>query len=115
IDDIAEGVVRVCDLTAAPNPEWSGTKPDPGTSSAPYRLYNIGNHNPVELMHLISTLERELGIEAKKNFLPMQAGDVPATFADVDDLVRDVGFHPATPIEEGIRRFVAWYREHQVG
>ncbi|MCC6872931.1 MAG: NAD-dependent epimerase [Sandaracinaceae bacterium] len=115
IDDIAEGVVRVCDRTAAPNPEWSGQEPDPGTSSAPYRLYNIGNHNPVELMHLISTLERELGVEAKKNFLPMQAGDVPATFADVDDLVRDVGFHPATPIEEGIRRFVAWYREHQVG
>ncbi|MGE0792225.1 MAG: NAD-dependent epimerase [Sandaracinaceae bacterium] len=112
IDDIVEGVVRVTDRVAAPNPEWSGDAPDPGTSRAPYRIYNIGNNQPVELMEMIGAVERALGKTADKEFLPMQPGDVPATFADVDDLVRDVGFKPATPIDVGIGRFVAWYREY---
>lgn len=111
IDDIVEGVVRVTDRVPAGNPAWSGDQPDPGTSRAPYRLYNLGNHAPVELLHLIALLEDALGRRAEKRFLPMQPGDVPATYADVDDLARDVGFHPATPIEEGVRRFVAWYRD----
>ena len=112
VDDIVEGVVRVMDRVAEPNREWSGEAPDPGTSRAPYRLYNIGNNQPVELMHMIATLEECLGITAEKNMLPMQPGDVPATYADVDDLVRDVGFKPATPIEVGVRRFVDWYRSY---
>jgi UDP-glucuronate 4-epimerase len=112
IDDIVEGVVRTADRIAAPDPDWSGDNPDPARSSAPYRLYNIGNNQPVELMHFISCLEKALGREAKKNFLPMQPGDVPNTFADVDDLVADVGFKPATPIEDGIERFVQWYRSY---
>jgi UDP-glucuronate 4-epimerase len=112
IDDIAEGVIRVADRVPAGNQQWSGDQPDPGTSRAPYRIYNIGNHQPVELMHLIAELERCLGRQAEKRFLPMQPGDVPATFADVDDLVRDVGFRPATPIEDGVREFVRWYREY---
>lgn len=110
IDDIVEGVVRITARPAEPNPDWDGAKPDPGTSSAPYRLYNIGNNNPVELMHLISTIETTLGVKAKLNMLPMQPGDVPATFADVDDLVRDADFSPSTPIEEGVAKFAAWYR-----
>lgn len=110
IDDIAEGVVRVTDRVATPNPEWSGTHPDPGTSRAPYRIYNIGNNQPVELMHLIGCLESALGRTAQKRLLPIQPGDVPATYADVDDLIRDVGFQPRTPIEVGVRRFVDWYR-----
>jgi UDP-glucuronate 4-epimerase len=110
IDDIVEGVIRVTDRTATPNPEWSGDHPDPGTSAAPYRNYNIGNNQPVELLHLIETLEKALGRTAQKNLLPIQPGDVPATFADVDDLVRDVSFKPATSIEEGVGRFVGWYR-----
>ena len=109
IDDIVEGVTRVIDSIPRANIDWCGSSPDPGTSYAPYKLYNIGNNNPVELLHFIATLERCLGKEAKKNLLPIQAGDVPATYADVDDLMRDVGFRPATPIEEGIRRFVDWY------
>ncbi|HXV21120.1 MAG TPA: NAD-dependent epimerase [Desulfuromonadales bacterium] len=112
IDDIVEGVIRVTDRTATPNPEWSGDHPDPGTSAAPYRNYNIGNNNPVELLYLIETLEKTLGRKAEKNLLPIQPGDVPATYADVDDLVRDVGFKPATSIEEGVGRFVEWYREY---
>jgi UDP-glucuronate 4-epimerase len=112
IDDIAEGVVRVTDRLATPNPEWNGAQPDPGTSRAPYRIYNIGNRQPIELLYFIECLERELGRTAVKRLLPMQAGDVPATCADTEDLTRDVGFHPATPVEEGIRRFVAWYREY---
>jgi len=110
IDDIVEGVVRVADRPAAPNLQWNGAKPDPGTSAAPYRLYNIGNHNPVELMRLIEVLEEALGKKAEKNFLSIQPGDVPATYADVDDLIRDVGFKPATSIEEGVGKFVGWYR-----
>jgi UDP-glucuronate 4-epimerase len=112
IDDIIEAVVRVADRPARPDPAWTGDRPDPGTSAAPYRVYNIGNHQPVELMHLIETLERCLGAEARRTMLPMQPGDVPATYADVDDLARDVGFQPRTPIEEGVARFVAWYREY---
>jgi UDP-glucuronate 4-epimerase len=111
IDDIVEGMERVIDRIPLANPLWDGNNPDPGTSYAPYRIYNIGNNNPVELMHFIEVLEECLGKKAKKNLLPLQAGDVPATYADVDDLVRDVGFQPATPIENGLRRFVAWYRE----
>jgi len=112
IDDIAKGVLRVLDHPASPNPKWSGEDPDAGTSSAPYRIYNIGNHQPVELTHLIKLLEQALGKKALKTFLPMQPGDVPATYADVDDLIRDVGFKPDTPIEVGVQRFVKWYRDY---
>ena len=112
IDDIVEGVIRTSDHTAQSNPEWNSDKPDPATSKAPYRIYNIGNNNPVELMHLIATLEQCLGKTAEKNMLPMQPGDVPATYADVEALVQDVGFQPKTPIETGVARFVAWYREY---
>ena len=112
IDDIAKGVVRVVDRIACPQTDWNGNNPDPGTSLAPYRLYNIGNHSPVELMRFIEILEMCLGKKAQKNFLPMQAGDVPATYADVDDLIRDTGFAPDTPIEVGIARFVDWYRSY---
>ena len=110
IDDIVEGVVRASDRAAPPNSSWSGDEPDPASSLAPYRLYNIGNHTPVPLMRLISVLEEKLGRTAEKNMLPMQPGDVPATCADVEDLMRDVGFTPSTPIEEGVGRFVEWYR-----
>jgi UDP-glucuronate 4-epimerase len=110
IDDIVEGVVRVTDRTPAPNPEWSGDAPDPGTSYAPYRIYNIGNNNPVELLRFIEALEEKLGKKAIRNLLPLQPGDVPATCADVDDLMRDAGFRPKTTIEDGISRFVDWYR-----
>ena len=112
IDDIVQGIIRVSDRIPSGNPDWSGNQPDPASSRAPYRIYNIGNNQPVELMHLIETLERNLGTTAVKNFLPMQPGDVPATFADVDDLTRDVGFKPSTPIELGVERFVRWYREY---
>ncbi len=111
IDDIIEGVVRVIDKIPAPNSNWSGKSPDPSSSYAPYRLYNIGNNNPVDLMKFIEVLEKCLGKKAKKNMLPIQLGDVPATYADVDDLVKDVGFKPQTPIEEGIDKFVKWYQE----
>lgn len=115
IDDIVEGVIRVADRIPAANPDWTGADPDPATSRAPYQLYNIGNHQPVELLRLIEILEQALGKTAEKNFLPMQSGDVTATYADVKDLTRDVGFEPSTPIEVGIERFVTWYREyHQV-
>ena len=110
IDDIVEGVVRALDRPARPDPAWSGETPNSATSSAPYRLYNIGNHQPVELLRFIEMLERALGKPAKKNLLPMQPGDVPATYADVQDLVDDVGFKPDTPLEEGIKKFVEWYR-----
>lgn len=112
VDDIVEGIIRVADNIARPNPDWTGDAPDPGTSSAPYRNYNIGNNNPVELLHLIEVIEEALGKKAEKILLPLQPGDVPATYADVDDLVRDVGFKPATSIEDGVGRFVAWYREY---
>ena len=111
IDDIVEGVVRVADTTAAANPDWDSDRPDPGTSRAPYRVYNIGNNAPVQLMDMIGALEKCLGRKAEKNFLPMQAGDVPATYADVEALIESVDFKPETPIEVGIQRFVEWYRE----
>jgi len=110
VDDIVEGIVRVLDHVPAGNPAWNGESPDPGTSYAPYKIYNIGNNNPVELLRFIEVLETALGQTAQKNLLPIQAGDVPATYADVDDLMRDVGFRPETSIEEGIARFVKWYR-----
>jgi UDP-glucuronate 4-epimerase len=112
IDDIVEGVVRVTDTIAQPNAAWSGVKPDPGTSQAPYRLYNIGNNQPVELLDFIAVLEHSIGKKADKRLLPLQPGDVPETYADVDDLMRDVGFRPATPIGVGIARFVEWYRSY---
>ena len=116
IDDIVEGVIRTSDHTAEPNPAWDSDAPDPATSKAPYRIYNIGNNNPVELMYLIEIIEKELGRVAEKRMLPLQPGDVPATSANVDALVRDVGFAPQTPIETGVANFVAWYREYfQIG
>jgi UDP-glucuronate 4-epimerase len=112
IDDIVEGVVRVTARIAAPNPDWSGNAPDPGTSYAPNRVYNIGNNSPVELLRFIDVLEGKLGKKAVMNLMPIQPGDVPATCADVDDLMADVGFTPGTSIEEGVGRFVDWYREY---
>ena len=112
VDDIVEGVIRVLDRVATPNPDWSGATPDPATSHAPYRLYNIGSHRPIELLRYIEVLEDCLGCKATKNFLPMQAGDVPATYADVETLIQDTGYQPATSIETGVARFVAWYRDY---
>jgi UDP-glucuronate 4-epimerase len=112
IDDIVEGVIRTSDTIAAPNPSWDGATPDPATSSAPYRIYNIGNNQPTELMKVIAIIEEELGRKAKKNFLPLQPGDVPETYANVDALIESVDFQPKTPIEDGIRRFVSWYRSY---
>ena len=112
IDDIVEGVIRVLDKPAQPNPEWSGAAPDPGTSQAPFRIYNIGNNAPVELMTYIGALEKALGKEAQKNLLPLQPGDVPDTYANVDDLVADMGYKPATEVVDGVNRFVAWYRDY---
>ena len=112
VDDIAAGVVAALDRVATANPQWDGDDPDPATSRAPYRLYNIGNNRPVELMHYIEVLEQCLGRKADKNLLPLQAGDVPDTWADAEDLVRDVGYRPATPVEEGVARFVAWYLDY---
>lgn len=111
IDDIVEGVIRVIDKPAQVNPAWSGDKPDPGTSLSPYRVYNIGNNNPVHLLTFIETLEKCLGLEAIKNFLPLQLGDVPNTYADVTDLVADLGYKPATPLQFGINQFVEWYKD----
>ena len=112
IDDIVEGVIRVLDRTPEPNPDWSGDAPDSASSTAPYRLYNIGNHHPVELMDYIEVLERCLGKTAEKTLLPLQAGDVPDTYADVQDLVRDTGYKPDTSVEVGVSRFVDWYRSY---
>jgi UDP-glucuronate 4-epimerase len=112
VGDIAEGVVRACDRVATGNPDWDSDAPDPGSSRAPYRLYNIGNNKPVELLHYIEVLEQCLGRKAEMNLLPLQAGDVPDTWADIDDLTRDVGYTPATPVEVGIRAFVDWYLEY---
>jgi UDP-glucuronate 4-epimerase len=112
VDDIVGGVLAALDRVAQPNPSWDGNAPDPATSRAPYRLYNIGNNRPVELMHYIEVLERCLGRKAEKKLLPLQVGDVPDTWADAEDLVRDVGYRPSTPVEEGVRRFVDWYRDY---
>jgi UDP-glucuronate 4-epimerase len=109
VEDIAEGVVRACDRVATPNHAWDSDAPDPGTARAPYRLYNIGNNQPVELMHYIEVLEQCLGKKAQMNLLPLQQGDVPDTWADIQDLQRDVGYTPATPVEVGVKQFVDWY------
>ena len=115
VDDVIEGVVRTLDRPAQPDPQWDPAAPRAATSAAPYRVYNIGNNDPVELTRLIEVLEDALGRKAVKRFEPLQPGDVPATFADVDDLMRDVGFRPSTSIEDGVARFVTWYREYHGG
>ena len=112
IDDVVEGITRCIDKVAVPSSKWSGDQPDPGTSLAPYRLYNIGNSSPVELIHFIGEIERCLGIEAKKNMLPLQPGDVPDTYADVQVLIDDLDYQPSTSIEDGIANFIAWYKEY---
>ncbi len=112
IDDIVEGVIRTLDKIAEPNPDWNGSNPDSATSTAPYRLYNIGNNNPIELKHYIAVLEDCLGKKAEQNLLPLQPGDVPDTYANVEALVDDTGYKPATTVEEGIAKFVEWYREY---
>jgi UDP-glucuronate 4-epimerase len=111
IDDIIEGVVRIIPQLPEPDPRWSSNYPNPASSDAPYRIYNIGNHHPVEITYLIRLLEEAIGKKAKMNLLPLQPGDVPETYANVSDLHQAVGFRPRTPIEEGVRRFLAWYRE----
>ena len=112
VDDIAEGTLRVLDRAAAPDPAFDAKAPDQGRSNAPWRVYNIGNHEPVELLRFIELLEQALGRKAVKNMLPMQPGDVAETCADVDALARDTGFRPGTPLAEGVRKFVAWYRSY---
>jgi UDP-glucuronate 4-epimerase len=112
IDDIVEGVIRVLDRPAPPNPDWDGVKPDPGSSKAPWRVYNIGNSSPVELMDYIASLERALGKKAEMDMLPLQPGDVPDTYAGVIDLVEQFAYKPATPVEQGVANFVAWYRDY---
>jgi UDP-glucuronate 4-epimerase len=112
IDDITEGVIRVLDRPATQNPEWSGDHPDSGSSKAPWRVYNIGNNDPVDLMDYIKALERELGKTAKKEFLPLQPGDIPDTFADVKDLVEQFRYKPSTSVKEGISKFISWYVEY---
>lgn len=112
IDDIVEGVMRVLDRPAPANPQWNGAAPDPGTSRAPWRVYNIGNNSPVELMDYIAAIEKALGKKAQMTMLPLQAGDVPDTYADVSDLSQQFGYKPSTPVTLGIQKFVAWYREY---
>ena len=112
IDDIVEGVIRILDHVPEPNPDWSGDHPDSASSTAPYALYNIGNNQPVELMHYIEVLEECLGMKAEKNMLPLQPGDVPDTYADVQDLVRDVDYKPNMSVQQGVANFVAWYRDY---
>ena len=114
IDDIVEGVIRVLDKPAISNPNWSGDNPDPATSTAPWRIYNIGNNNPVELMDYIEALEDSLGIKAEKDLLPLQPGDVPDTYADVDDLIQDFNYKPSMNVKQGIENFVKWYKEYNV-
>ncbi|MEI7706799.1 MAG: NAD-dependent epimerase [Chlorobium sp.] len=112
VDDITEGVIRTLDHVAEPNPDWSGLAPDPGSSRAPWRVYNIGNSSPVNLMDYIGAIEHELGRTAEKEFLPMQPGDVPDTYADVDQLIQDVNYKPETTVQQGIKRFITWYRNY---
>lgn len=112
VDDIVEGVVRVMDRIPESDPDWTGENPDPSSSRAPYRVYNIGNNSPVELLRFIEIIEEKTGKKAKKEMLPMQPGDVPATWADVEDLMRDTGFSPSTPLEKGVEKFVSWFREY---
>lgn len=112
VDDVVEGVYRLADRVPVPDPSWSGQDPDPASSAAPWRVYNIGNSDPVRLLRMIEVLEECLGRKAIKDFMPMQPGDVPSTYADIDDLYRDVGFRPSTSIEDGVGRFVSWYRSY---
>jgi UDP-glucuronate 4-epimerase len=112
VEDVSEAVVRLMDRPPQGNPEWSGDTPDPATSAAPWKVYNIGNNNPEDLLHVVSLLEKEFGRAAAKEMLPMQPGDVPATYADIEDLARDIGFRPATTIEDGVARFAKWYRDY---
>ena len=112
VDDIVECVVRVSDRPAAPDPSWSSDEPDPATSNAPFRIYNIGNNQPVPLLEYVSAIEEALGRESIREYLPLQAGDVPDTWADVSDLERDMGYRPRTPVREGVARFVNWYRSY---
>jgi UDP-glucuronate 4-epimerase len=112
VDDVVEAIVRLIDRPPQGNPEWSGAKPDPSSSAAPWKIYNIGNNRPEELMHVVSLLEKEFGRMAIKDMLPMQPGDVPATYADIEDLARDIGFRPSTTIEDGIARVAKWFREY---
>jgi len=112
IDDIVEGVLRVLDKPAQPNPVWTGDNPDSGTSHAPWRVYNIGNNTPIELMDYIEAIENALGIEAIKELLPLQPGDVPDTYADVDDLVKDFNYKPSMTVKQGVKNFVEWYKEY---
>jgi UDP-glucuronate 4-epimerase len=112
IDDIVEGVVRVLDRVAQPDPNWDSSQPDPGSSFAPYRIYNIGGNRPIDLLRYIEVLEECLGRKVEKTMLPMQPGDVTDTYADVRELIEDVGYQPDTPIEVGVRNFVAWYRDY---
>ena len=112
VEDIVEGVIRILDRPAQPDPTWDPKNPDPATSAAPFRVYNIGSNRPLELSRYIEVLEETLGIEAERNLLPLQPGDVPDTFADVDDLIRDAGYKPDTPVEDGIRAFVSWYKDY---
>ncbi len=112
VDDVVESIVRLIDRPPSGDPNWSGDRPDPARSAAPWRVYNIGNNQPVEVVDVVAHIERILGKKARREMLPMQPGDVPATYADVDDLMRDVGFRPSTPIAEGIQRFVSWYRDY---
>jgi UDP-glucuronate 4-epimerase len=112
VDDVTEALVRLIDRAPQGNPDWSGAESDPASSTAPWRIYNVGNNKPEELMRVVAILEQELGRKAEKELLPMQPGDVPATYAEINDLTRDADFRPATPIEDGIRKFVAWYRTY---
>ena len=112
IDDIVDGIIRVLDKPAEPNPEWSGECPDSGTSHAPWRLYNIGNNNPVDLMDYIAAIEKALGVKAEKEFLPLQPGDVPDTYADVEDLVKDFDYKPSMDVQKGIDKFIHWYKDY---
>ena len=112
VDDVVESIIRLIDHTPRPDPNWNGDKPDPASSAAPWRVYNIGNHSPVELLEVVRLLEEAIGTKAKCEFLPMQPGDVPATYADVEDLAREVDFKPATSIAEGIGRFVEWFKAY---
>jgi UDP-glucuronate 4-epimerase len=115
VDDVVQAVVRLIDRPAKRDPNWSGDNPDPARSSAPWRIYNVGNNNPVEVLDVVALLEQALGKKAIRELTPMQAGDVPATYADVDDLMRDTDFKPSTPIAEGVKSFIAWYKEYQGG
>jgi UDP-glucuronate 4-epimerase len=112
VADIAEGVIRASDQISTPNPDWDSNRPDPATSNAPFRLFNIGNNSPVKLGEYVSAIEEALGMRAIKELLPLQPGDVPDTFADVSELVSQVGYQPATPVKEGVANFVHWYRDY---